>query len=126
MTGGDLQMRADYHLHCEFSDDSRERMETQIEQAIALGLEEICRYDRKGIELNTSSWKYGLPDTQPSRDILRLYKDLGGRIITVGSDAHTSARMGDHLEEAYRILRDEIGFTHICTFDKMEPVFHSL
>ena len=143
-------MRADYHLHCEFSDDSRERMETQIEQAIALGLEEICRYDRKGIypfekvkdliakiltqairdgkgiELNTSSWKYGLPDTQPSRDILRLYKDLGGRIITVGSDAHTASRMGDHLEEAYRILRDEIGFTQICTFDKMEPVFHPL
>ncbi len=113
-------------------------------------LDLICRYDRngiypfekvkdliaeiltlairdgKGIELNTSSWKYGLPDTQPSRDILRLYKDLGGRIITVGSDAHTAARMGDHLEEAYRILRDEIGFTHICTFDKMEPVFHSL
>ena len=34
-------MRADYHLHCEFSDDSRERMENQIEQAIALGLDEI-------------------------------------------------------------------------------------
>lgn len=29
----------------------------------------------------------------------------GGRIITVGSDAHTASRMGDHLEEAYRILR---------------------
>ena len=38
MTGGDLQMRADYHLHCEFSDDSRERMENQIEQAISLPL----------------------------------------------------------------------------------------
>lgn len=50
----------------------------------------------------------------------------GGRIITVGSDAHTASRMGDHLEEAYRILRDEIGFTQICTFDKMEPVFHLL
>ena len=38
-------MRADYHLHCEFSDDSRERMENQIEQAIALGLDEICFTD---------------------------------------------------------------------------------
>ena len=45
MTGEDLQMRADYHLHCEFSDDSRERMENQIEQAIALGLDEICFTD---------------------------------------------------------------------------------
>ena len=82
--------------------------------------------DGKGIELNTSSWKYGLDDTQPSRDILKLYKDLGGSIITVGSDAHTASRMGDHLEEAYRILRDEIGFTQICTFEKMQPVFHPL
>ena len=38
-------MRADYHLHCEFSDDSRERMENQIEQAIELGLDEICFTD---------------------------------------------------------------------------------
>ena len=43
----------------------------------------------KGIEINTSSWRYGLKDTQPSRAILKLYKDLGGKIITVGSDAHS-------------------------------------
>ncbi|MBQ1924177.1 MAG: histidinol-phosphatase HisJ family protein, partial [Lachnospiraceae bacterium] len=37
--------------------------------------------DGKGIELNTSSWHYGLADTQPSKEILRLYRDLGGRIL---------------------------------------------
>ena len=79
--------------------------------------------DGKGIELNTSSWHYGLADTQPSRDILRLYKDLGGRIITVGSDGHTTRWLGDHIREAQEILK-EIGFTEICTFDRMRPVFH--
>ena len=82
--------------------------------------------DDKGIELNTSSWKYGLSDTQPSRAILKLYKDLGGKILTVGSDAHKKEFLGDHFDEAYAILRDEIGFTEIATFDNMQPTFHKL
>lgn len=92
---------------------------------IAAILEQAIR-DDKGIELNTSSWKYGLADTQPSRDILRLYKDLGGRIITVGSDAHKKDFLGNHFDDAYAILKDEIGFSEIATFDKMNPLFHSL
>ncbi len=82
--------------------------------------------DNKGIELNTSSWHYGLSDTQPSRAILKLYKDLGGKIITVGSDAHATSFLADHLDDAYAILRDEIGFVEFCTFNHMTPVFHSL
>ncbi|MBQ9647658.1 MAG: histidinol-phosphatase HisJ family protein [Oscillospiraceae bacterium] len=82
--------------------------------------------DGKGIELNTSSWHYGLADTQPSRDILRLYRDLGGRILTIGSDAHTPKYVADHMDDARAILRDEIGFTEFCTFERMEPKFHKL
>ena len=81
--------------------------------------------DGKGIEVNTSSWHYGLADTQPSRDILRLYRDLGGRIITIGSDGHTTRYLGDHIKEAQKILR-ETGFTQICTFEHMVPVFHEI
>ena len=44
--------------------------------------------DGKGIEINTSSRRYGLKDSTPSRDILKLYKELGGKIITIGSDSH--------------------------------------
>ena len=82
--------------------------------------------DGKGIELNTSSWHYGLSDTQPSRAILKLYKDLGGKIITIGSDAHITKFLADHLDDAMDILKNEIGFTEFCTFDHMEPVFHKL
>ena len=81
--------------------------------------------DGKGIELNTSSWHYGLADTQPSKEILCLYRDLGGQILTIGSDAHTTRYLGDHIKEAQQILK-EIGFTQICTFDRMQPVFHRL
>lgn len=82
--------------------------------------------DGKGIEINTSSWRYGLPDIQPSRAIFRLYKDLGGEIITTGSDAHTPDYLGSHFDEAASILRDELGFKKFCTFEKMKPIFHEL
>ena len=82
--------------------------------------------DGKGIEVNTSSFRYGLPDLQPCRKILHLYKDLGGRILTIGSDAHYPNYVGAHIPEVMDILRDEIGFTEICTFDRMVPSFHKL
>ena len=80
--------------------------------------------DGKGIELNTSSWHYGLDDIQPSRDIWRLYKDLGGTILTIGSDAHTTRFLADHMHHAVKILHEELGYEEFCTFDHMKPVFH--
>lgn len=82
--------------------------------------------DGKGIELNTSSWRYKLQDSQPSRAILRLYKELGGKILTIGSDAHSPAQLGAHYDDAVAILRDEIGFTEIYTFDHQQPQGHKL
>lgn len=79
----------------------------------------------KGIELNTSSFRYGLADLQPCTEILRLYRDLGGRVLTIGSDSHKPEHLGAHIPEVRDRLRD-LGYTEFCTFDKMEPVFHRL
>lgn len=79
----------------------------------------------KGIEINTSSWHYSLQDTTPSRNILMLYYDLGGRIITIGSDAHKPEFIGDHFNDAVRILKD-IGFEQYYTFDHHVPIAHDL
>lgn len=87
-------------------------------------LKEVIR-NGKGIEVNTSSYRYGLPDTMPSREILKLYKELGGRIITLGSDSHKPEHLGACMEETKGILKD-IGFDSFCTFDKMQPIFHEL
>lgn len=81
--------------------------------------------DGKGIEVNTSSFQYNLPDLMPEKNILQLYYDLGGKIITVGSDCHRVERLGDHIDYIYDVLR-EIGFSHICTFEAMKPIFHEL
>lgn len=79
----------------------------------------------KGIEVNTSSFRYRLPDLTPSRRILELYRELGGEILTLGSDAHEPSQLADHIPEVRRTLR-EMGFRGFCTFDRMRPVFHEL
>lgn len=81
--------------------------------------------DGKGIELNTSCYKYGLKDLTPSRRILQLYHDLGGKILTLGSDTHETVHLGDHIDEAKQILKN-MGFREFCTFSKMQPQFHAL
>jgi len=77
----------------------------------------------KGIELNTSGVRYGLPNGMPSNDILKLYKELGGEIITLGSDAHRESELAFEFCESLELL-DTIGFKYITTFEQQEPSFH--
>ncbi|WP_455720127.1 histidinol-phosphatase HisJ family protein [Agathobacter sp.] len=81
--------------------------------------------DGKGIEVNTSSHRYGIEDLTPSRDILKLYKELGGRIITIGSDSHKPEHLGVYIDET-KVWLKELGFNEVCTYEKMMPVFHEL
>ena len=81
--------------------------------------------DGKGIEVNTSSHRYGLKDSTPSRNILKLYRDLGGRIITIGSDSHSPGQLGAYISDAREMLKS-LGFRQFCTFERMRPVFHEL
>ncbi|MEG2787702.1 MAG: histidinol-phosphatase HisJ family protein [Romboutsia sp.] len=79
-------------------------------------------YDGKGIEINTSCYRYNLPDLTPSRYILNMYKDLGGEIITTGSDSHNTSQIAYEFNYIYSHLKD-LGFRYICKFDKMKPEF---
>lgn len=81
--------------------------------------------DGKGIELNTSSHRYGLTASMPSAELLRLYRDLGGTIVTTGSDSHIPAHLGAYLQEAQERLK-ALGFRYFCTYKRMEPIFHKL
>ena len=81
--------------------------------------------DGKGIEINTSSHRYGLSDLTPSRDILRLYRDLGGEVITIGSDSHKKAHLGAFVRGTMDEMK-ALGFKAFYTFDKMAPVPHYL
>ena len=74
-----------------------------------------------GIELNTNRGNTPLPDEK----WLRMYRNLGGEIITLGTDAHTPDYVGCAIRERQELLR-ECGFTHFCTFEKRQPIWHEL
>ena len=81
--------------------------------------------DNRGIELNTSNERYGVKDLTPCRDILKMYKELGGEIITIGSDSHVKEHLGYHIEYGKEELK-KLGFRYFCTFKDMKPIFHEL
>lgn len=77
----------------------------------------------KGIEINTSA-KSSLGVLLPSHDFVVRFRELGGKIITVGSDAHSPERVGQHVGEAITLAKDVFGY--VCTFDNRTPVFNKL
>ena len=87
----------------------------------------------KGIELNVADLVPGGHDAPgehaepllkpvPSIEILRRYRELGGDIITVGSDAHSVKAAGVGLREGYQLLSD-IGFRYVAVYKRHKPEF---
>lgn len=79
----------------------------------------------KGIELNTSGWKYGLGFCHPHPEVLRRYRELGGEIITVGSDAHGPEHVAYDFARAEKVLVD-CGFTYYTEFKERKPIFKKI
>ena len=77
----------------------------------------------KGLELNTSGMDR-CGGFLPTPDYFRRFKELGGEIVTIGSDAHRSDRVGQYSEEACQVLREIFGY--VCTFAERKPIFHKL
>ena len=69
----------------------------------------------KGIEINTSPLRSGLTDTNPNMQVIKRYKELGGKIITIGSDAHKPEDVGANFNDAKKLLTDA-GFSHFNVF----------
>lgn len=74
----------------------------------------------KGIEINTSPWRKGLSAPNPAPAVLRWYCELGGRLLTLGSDAHATQDVGADIARAAR-LADAIGFTAIAVYERRQP-----
>ena len=89
-------------------------------------LDEILRIlvaKGKGLELNTSGVDR-CGGYLPTADFFRRFKELGGEIVTVGSDAHRADRVGQYSFEACEVLKDIFGY--VCTFADRRPIFHKL
>ncbi len=91
-------------------------------------LDEILRLlieHGKGIELNTGGFRYGLGHPNPTEDILKRYRELGGEIITLGSDAHRPEDVAYDFAKVPGILVD-CGFSYYTVFRKRKPEFIKL
>lgn len=85
----------------------------------------IIIQDGKGIEINTAGLAKGLGYAHPHKDILTMYKALGGEIITIGSDAHSPEYVGYDFAFAEELLK-EVGFRYYTIFSKQKPEFIKL
>ena len=83
---------------------------------------ELIRKD-KGIEVNTSGIA-ACGQFLPHDVFLRRFKELGGRIVTVGSDSHTVERVGENCHVVCDMLKEIFGY--VCTFENRQPIFHRL
>lgn len=81
--------------------------------------------NEKGLEVNTGAISYGLRELNPCTGILKRYRELGGEIITIGSDAHTPEAIARGFDQAADILTS-CGFRYYTTFEKRVPEFHRI
>lgn len=76
----------------------------------------------KGIEVNTGGFKYGLGHPNPTEEILKRYRELGGEIITIGSDAHAPEHIAYSFGQIPALLQ-ESGFRYYTVFRQRKPEF---
>ena len=97
-------------------DRGREYFEPIIKSVISKGI---------SLECNTSGLRQAMGECLPNRDLLSFYYELGGRDISIGSDAHHDYDVGKGINEATEMLK-EIGFTHYATFASRKKSFSKL
>lgn len=74
----------------------------------------------KGIEINTSGLRNELGEASPTLKYVKMFKDCGGQIVTIGSDAHKAEDIGANINEGMQILKDA-GFNTFAFYKKREP-----
>ncbi len=74
------------------------------------------------LEINTAAYKFGLSEPNPEINIIKRYKELGGNLITLGSDAHVT----EHILVGYDKIKDVLlscGFDEYVIYKNRQPVF---
>ncbi len=82
--------------------------------------EELIKND-KALEINTSGLFLEMAETLPGKDLIKRFKDLGGKFVTIGSDSHSADRVCNGIEKGMELAK-ECGFDNITIFEKRVPV----
>ena len=78
-------------------DDYKEHIDPVIQAIVETGMI---------IEINTAGWRGQAREQYPSAAILNRYKELGGRYVTLGSDAHRPLEVGSYFNNALKLALD--------------------
>ncbi len=92
----------------------------QIEQILKL----LIKYD-KALEVNTSGLWQGLGQTLPPFDVIKMFKQFGGKYVTIGSDAHAAENLGRGIEDALQLIK-KAGFDSYTIYEKRQAKFISI
>lgn len=82
-------------------------------------------HNGKGIEINTSDLRQKYGSTLPDFKYIKMYHDLGGEILSIGSDAHCTADLGSGVSVGAEIALNA-GFKYLCYFKERKPNFIAL
>ncbi len=81
---------------------------------------EVLIKNHKALELNVSSLFNYQYDTMPNISLIKRFHDMGGKYITVGSDAHSFDKVAHGIDRGYELLL-EAGIKHVTVYRKREP-----
>ena len=81
---------------------------------------ELLVRNHKALEINTSGLRQKIGDTLPPLSVLKRFRQLGGRYVTIGSDAHRWADVGAGIETGLSLLQ-AAGFSKFTIFIGREP-----
>jgi histidinol-phosphatase (PHP family) len=77
-------------------------------------------YNKKALELNTSTLETYQHDFMPDESLIRRFHDMGGKYVTVGSDCHKKETVCSNIDKGYDLLK-RCGFEHYTIFVRREP-----
>ena len=100
---------------------SYERFADRIDKVLVWLIE-----NGKGLDVNSKVLysNDNLPPN-PHPEVLKRYKELGGSIITFGSDAHSPGKVAGSFDKLEKVVKDA-GFTQYYTYKDREPIPHKL
>jgi len=116
------------HLTCPFryanGKYGRKLTDTEFEQPIKNILNAVIRREI-ALEINTSGIGTPLNEAMPSERIVSWYRKMGGRLITLGSDAHSAERIGNGFDTAREMLLRN-GFTECVYYKERTAIAYSI
>ena len=88
-------------------------------------MDEILRYlaeNGKALEINTKTYQsYSGRVPEPDRDILKRFRELGGEMVSFGSDSHDAGQVGFNFARMAEFVKS-CGYRYGVHFEKRKPV----